>query len=139
MMTILEILQDEQKNLNNRLERWEEHKDFLQPIIDSFKDDLTHTSLTNSLDLHIMGDAALLAKVFKKLRSEGYELQSGWERPKAGEISWSGYFKHQYVSEKIWVNFTSSVCKRVQVGTRMEEIPVYEVRCNETVASDPEL
>ena len=30
---------------------------------------------------------------------------------------------------RFWMQFTSSVCKRVQVGTKTVEQPIYEVQC----------
>lgn len=39
----------------------------------------------------------------------------------------------------VWLSFSSSVCVRVQVGTRTVEEPIYEIQCEEPVtASDPE-
>lgn len=40
---------------------------------------------------------------------------------------------------EIFVRFASTVCKRVQVGTKMEEVPIYETQCDEIVGDEVEL
>jgi hypothetical protein len=37
---------------------------------------------------------------------------------------------------EVFVRFTSTVCKRVKVGTKMEEVAVYETQCEEFVGDE---
>lgn len=51
-------------------------------------------------------------------------------RPKVKDTSFQTHFR-QTDGATVWLSFSSSVCKRVQVGTRTVEEPIYEVQCEE--------
>ena len=68
-------------------------------------------------DLHIM---------FGTLRKCGLEPST---RPEDKQTTYSTFWRSEDFS--IWVSFGSTSCKRVQVGTKMEEVPVYETVCEE--------
>jgi hypothetical protein len=89
------------------------------------------SAASSSIDLQFTGTADLLAKVWVVLRRHGFKPGN---RPKAGEPSYSTYWTPRAQPEgmaSIWMYFTSSVCKRVQTGTKMVETPVYETQCGE--------
>jgi len=77
--------------------------------------------------LSFAGDGPKLAEVWGLLRRAGYNTR---ERPKKGDTSFSGFWTHEAHSQ-IYMNFTSSVCRRVKVGTRMVEQDIYETQCGE--------
>ena len=68
-------------------------------------------------DLHIM---------FGTLRKCGLEPST---RPEEKQATYSTFWRSEGFS--IWVSFGSTTCKRVQVGTKMQEVPVYETVCEE--------
>lgn len=85
------------------------------------------------LTLTTSGDRQKLVRIFRILRSFGYTCTS--HRPQKDSTSWSGFFrKPDHLS--IHINFSSSVCQMVQVGTEMKEVPVYRVRCGDAELSE---
>lgn len=80
-------------------------------------------------DIHLSftGNGERLKTVWAELRRNGYEPAF---RPKKGENNFSTFFEQEECS-RIWFSFSSTVCKRVQVGTRTVEQPIYETRCDE--------
>ena len=68
-------------------------------------------------DLHIM---------FGTLRKCGLEPGT---RPEEKQATYCTFWRSEGFS--IWVSFGSTTCKRVQVGTKMQEVPVYETVCEE--------
>lgn len=79
------------------------------------------------IDLHFTGDGARLGKVWGELRRNGYKTES---RPKQGDTAFQAFWDCEGFS-RIWLSFSSSVCKRVQVGTKTVEVPVYETQCGD--------
>jgi len=79
------------------------------------------------VNVYFTGDGHKLAEVWKALRQAGYETTA---RPKKGDSTFYAHWNLEGYST-IWMNFSSSVCRRVQVGTQMVEQPIYEVQCGE--------
>ena len=85
------------------------------------------------LTLSIAGGPDLLQIIWRALRVRGWRFDG--DRPKALETSWSGSF-HLFAADgervpgvEVLLSFSSTVCRLVQVGTKMVEKPIYEVRC----------
>jgi len=92
-----------------------------------------------SLDLSVSGDYEMLLRTMRVLRSYGLNAE---KRPAEGAASYYAYWEtkyneddfdltvpEEYLDARIFLNFTSTQCERVKVGTRLEEVPVYETRC----------
>lgn len=91
------------------------------------------------LNVTFTGGKLSLEKAFKILRSKGFVPD---ERPKEKDTKFATYFR-QADGASVWLSFSSSVCKRVQIGTRTVEEPVYEIQCDDSppvavVFVDPE-
>lgn len=99
---------------------------------------LTVSLSSGGLDVSGSGDKALLITAFKLLRGAGFVPNS---RPEATATYFGTYFRHEELSSRsIYFSFSSSVCRRVQIGTELKEVPVYEVQCGESMAvTDEEL
>lgn len=115
----------------------------LQSIIDNrqlFEDleklDVDLTYGYGELNLCFTGDTARLRAVWLVLRRHGYEPQY---RPTNEDKTRFCTWWHKESAPTIWMSFTSSVCTRVQVGTRTVEEPVYEVHCGEAIEAPSEL
>lgn len=80
-----------------------------------------------SIDIAFTGDGARLAEVWAALRQSGYKPSS---RPEKGATAFSAFWNREEFA-KIWMNFSSSVCRRVQIGTQMVETPIYETQCGD--------
>jgi len=82
-----------------------------------------------SYNVSITGTRADLDIVFGVLRRAGLKPSS---RPQEKESYYSTFWHWDEESVNyLWVSFSSSTCKRVQVGTKMEEVPVYETVCED--------
>jgi len=88
---------------------------------------------TYSFDLLLTGNKQDLEAVWGLLRKAGFECKD--KRPEQSTPSWSGWFRKDGHEGAVYLSFTSTVCRRVVVGTKMEEVPIYEVNCGEEVQS----
>ena len=82
----------------------------------------------DGVNLQFAGDASTLTAVVRVLRTNGFATEAA--RPEPGAVSWYGWFNRPDCKVRIWLYFTSSVCTRVKVGTRIVEQDVYETRCD---------
>lgn len=89
--------------------------------------DLDFCLRTGDINLNFTGDGDRLAEVWKELRRNGYAPNS---RPKKGESSFYTHWLQDGLST-FWMNFSSSVCRRVKTGTKTVEVDVYETQCGE--------
>lgn len=81
---------------------------------------------STSLDISYAGDKLVMQGIFKAFRKLGYTSTS---RPKDSESQFTCYWEHKDSDMRIWLRFSSTVCKRVKIGTKMQEVDVYETRC----------
>lgn len=81
---------------------------------------------STSYNISITGSRADLDVMFGVLRRAGLTPDL---RPAEKTSSYCSYWRTE--GFKVWVWFTSTSCKRVQVGTKVEEVPVYETVCEE--------
>lgn len=79
------------------------------------------------IHLAFAGDGPKLAVVWKLLRHHGFKNSC---HPKKGDTTFYAFWEQEGYA-KFFMNFTSSVCRRVQVGTQMVETPIYETHCGE--------
>jgi len=82
---------------------------------------------SDSVDISVAGDQEVLKSIFRALRPLGYEPRS---RPTIHpQSTYQTYFDHPDKDLTIWLNFSSTLCKRVKVGTKMQEVDIYETVC----------
>jgi len=83
-----------------------------------------------SLDLYYCGDKEVLHTIFKELAKLEFHSTS---RPGKKFTVFTSYFEHKDPEKredfKIWLNFSSTVCERKVVGSKMVREDVYEVIC----------
>lgn len=124
----------------SRKARWAITALHLTPLIQAFEalekeaqasNHRCEISFYTHLRIESAGDRMLLAKIFRLLRTSGFETSA--ERPEKNATSWSGWFRKQIGEEKfeIHVSFSSTVCKLVQVGTKTTTVPIFETQCGE--------
>jgi hypothetical protein len=91
-----------------------------------------------SIDLLFAGDGPKLAKVWRLLRLHGYNTLS---RPKKGDTTFSAFWRPNVTVQysPIWMQFSSTLCRRVKVGTKMQEVDIYETQCEGTDLSKLQL
>jgi hypothetical protein len=84
----------------------------------------------HSYNLSITGPRADLDIMFGILRRAGLTPNN---RPEEKSQHYTTYwvFPTGYGEQHVWISFTSTSCKRVQVRTEMQEVPVYETVCED--------
>jgi hypothetical protein len=133
MSKIDQQLAEDLKRLSDSLVLWGRVRKVLDPITDALGAlDIETTFEGHYLHVSFTGDKHRLADVVRILRTNG--LSTANEPPEPNSSSWSAWYYHDDSEIAAFVYFTSSVCRRVQVGTRTEEVPVYETRCGEVDA-----
>ncbi len=80
---------------------------------------------SHSLDLNISGDKEILKSFWHKMRTSGYETDY---KPEENEVSFCCWWNKED-EVRIWLSFSSTICKRVKIGTETKEIDIYEVVC----------
>lgn len=85
-------------------------------------------SLENTwISISFAGDGQKLATVWRVLRQHGYNTTS---HPKKGDTAFNAFWSRDGHAD-LFMMFSSSMCRRVQVGTKMVEQPVYETHCGD--------
>lgn len=79
------------------------------------------------INVTFTGDGARLTAVWRAFRTHGYNTEA---RPKKGDTTFYAFW-HRDGMSKLFMHFSSSMCRRVQVGTKMVEQPIYETQCGE--------
>jgi len=124
------LLDKEVLSINERRELWNQHKARLAPIVVAFqKISGAETRFPNWLDLSLSGDKHKLAEAVRILRTRGFKTQH--TSPKPAESSWCAWFESSDCPVRIWLTFSSTVCRRVKIGTKTVEQDVYETVCDE--------
>lgn len=79
------------------------------------------------INVSFTGDGERLGKVWGEFRKSGWNTVS---RPEKGKTEFYAFW-HQDGLADLFMNFTSSVCRRVKVGTKTVEQDVFETVCGE--------
>lgn len=82
---------------------------------------------SDSLDLSYAGDKHTIEGIYRAFRKLGYKTDKHLTKP---EAVFTCYWDHKESDMRIWLRFSSTVCKRVKVGTKMVETDVFETRCD---------
>jgi len=112
--------------------RWlAKHSDELAQIIDELNQwgEFTFTYAGDyqpHLDIRFTGDKRLFKRVYTNLLMRGC---GEGVKPTAGSDSYSSFMCRHEDNFYVWISFSSTECKRVQVGVKMVEQPVYELQC----------
>lgn len=96
--------------------------------------DLEFSFREGDINLSFTGDGARLGEVWAELRRSGYAPNC---RPKKGDATFYTHWLKEGMAT-FWMSFSSSVCRRVQVGTQMVEQPIYETQCGKLPELDLE-
>ena len=107
------------------------------PVIKALKKarlNILHVTIdVTSYNISISGSRADLEIMFGTLRRMGLEPVS---RPTENHPTYSSYWNFpkpegERLCRTVWISFASTSCKRVKVGTRLEEVDVYDVVCTD--------
>jgi hypothetical protein len=132
-------LQEMSLALARRKISWNISRPYLGPITNALQKLKLEPSIDSSGDynIHASGDKQMLVALMRILRISGFN--SNGDRPKKGESTWCAWFEHPACKMRIWLNFSSTVCKQVQIGSKTVtyEQPIYETRCVEDLQEVP--
>lgn len=130
-------LAEQQLRLAKLRQRWTACRDLFAPTIAAFQRMGIEPYMNDDyVMVQATGDKTKLEQSFRILRSAGFNFNAA--RPKKGDSQWYAFFTHSESETKIFFQFTSSVCKRVKVGTKMVEQDIYETQCGDITTDDPE-
>lgn len=121
--------------LAQQRQRWNAVKDFYLPIINALQRCGAEVyDISPEIDVRLIGDGPKLTQFVRIMRTAGFEIQGN--RPKPGDTTWNAFFAHPECGMRLWLTFTSSVCRRVKIGTRMVEQDVFETQCGQISIED---
>lgn len=87
------------------------------------------------MNMLFTGDGEKFGAVWGELRRAGWSPNCRPEKD-TKKSEFYTHWNHEDTSlARFWMHFTSSICKRVQIGTKTVEQPIYEIQC----ASLPDL
>lgn len=89
---------------------------------------VTVSPATKSLDISIAGNRTDLNEVIHALRTIGYDANL---RPEKDQVEYYAFWKKPDSDFKIWMNFSSTSCKRVFVGHHMVQEAIYKIECTD--------
>lgn len=85
-----------------------------------------------SLDLHFSGDRDRFTRIFGAIRRLGWVPVT---RPERCDTYFTTFMNHPD-GARIYLAFSSTTCRKVQVGTKMVEQPIYETICDGASAEE---
>lgn len=124
-------LQLQQEMLDHAKKRmvWNANRSRLAPMARALAILKLEPTFTGEFNISFTGDKDALVNVVRLLRIHGWNTHA--DKPKKGDSSWCAWYNHPECPVQIWLYFTSSVCRRVKVGTKMEQVDVYETQCGD--------
>lgn len=116
--------------------QWSTCKDFFGPVVNALQRIGAEPYLSGgTIYVSMTGDKEKLTQAFRIFRTVGMEFTG--DRPKKGDSSWHSSFRHPSQSVSVFFQFTSSVCRRIKVGTKTVEQDVYETKCGDLSVDEP--
>lgn len=119
------------KILADRMEFWATNKRAVDAVFDAIGKafpDAEFDVNPGSFEVSIRGRVGDLMGGVAILEENGFHGDN--ELPVEKVSYWSGNFYND-AGLRIWFYWSSTTCQRVQVGTKMQEVAVYELRCSD--------
>lgn len=79
------------------------------------------------MGLSFAGDGEKLKTVWGHMRRAGFNTS---QRPAKGDTTFNSFWSQEGFAD-IFMMFSSTLCKRVKIGTKMVEQPIYETQCGD--------
>ncbi len=133
---IMQDLRERQAELARRANSWMEHRSALLPMVnDLILLGCQVSMFDDDLNIIFTGDKQKFLTVLRVQFRHGLRPDLSSLKKGATEGSWS--VRRDQL--RIYTRFSSTVCRRVQVGTKLEEVPIYETQCDSPVPDAAEL
>jgi hypothetical protein len=131
MKTVADLIANratEYANYRNTL--WT-HREALDGILEELREKVEIVHITAGWGvptIRVSGDKDVLTTCIRIFRRYGVKA---WSAPEENSPEYSAFFTPEEApdTDLFLFSFTSTVCKRVRVGTETREVPIYEVRC----------
>jgi hypothetical protein len=131
-------LAEQQLALAKKCLLWNRHKALLFPIITALVEQgIEPHYKTDDISIEFTGDAAKLRDAMAVIVDADFSTTFAPAKP--GDTMWYGWFTREDCPIKLWVHFTSSVCTRKKIGTKMIEQDVYETICGDCTTESMQL
>jgi hypothetical protein len=127
--TILKLVEHSQK-ISKALKEFKRTVNDVGPLFRALEEmdiDLQFNPNDDYISLTFTGDGTRLTAVWKELRRNGYKTI---DHPKKGDTTFYAFWRREGYAT-LFMNFSSSMCRHVRVGTKMVETPIYETQCGE--------
>lgn len=116
------------KSIGETMAHWATLRDRYEPIIAKLEDFGAEPTYSGWLYASITGNRDKLVKVIRALRTSGLK---SYLHPKEGSPEFRALYESDDKALHVYLTFTSTVCKRIKIGTKTETVDVYEVQCGE--------
>ena len=125
-MRFEEIFETKFSELNSQHDRYLKNKDWLDSLASELAKAGADVFLDNTIDVRATGGKDTLVGIIRVLRKFGWETDV---KPEENQRAYMAFFKHELTDFRVWFCFSSTICRRVQVGTELKEMPIWEVVC----------
>jgi len=131
------LISDIKAEIRNSKRTWKQQRDLFkehEAYITEFVDEINLSDASSArmncdseeVNFYASGKADVLKEIFRAFRKLGYEPSS---RPEAKpQSNFTCYFSRDG-RPTFYLSFSSTLCRRVKVGTKMQEVDVYETVC----------
>ena len=129
---------DLEKQISKKLATLEEFNNnaaWYQSLVDDMAEVGFEVRFPGTLDFSATGTKPKLLAGIKVLRRHGYKMSKGVPEKTDYFGAWCYYHDNDGNKDEsridVYFSFSSTVCQRVKVGTRMVEEDIYEIQCGE--------
>lgn len=130
-MSIVKIieqrLREERDAIRKRREQFRASRDKLEPLLTELHELGCELRFPNSIDVTLTGDKHKFLALLRVLNRHGLKTP----KIEKGATGLSHFFYPEGTELSLYVVFSSTVCRRVKVGTKMVEQEIYETVCDE--------
>lgn len=131
-MRIEEEMAAQLKYYADTITAWAKARKTLEPIVEQLeKLDINPTWWGSYLQVNFSGNKDKLVQVIRIVRAAGLKNREAPTESKTGFQCWYKPTDDPRAEFSLYLNFTSSVCVRVKVGTEMKEVDIFEVKCGD--------
>jgi len=131
---ILETLRSEHDKLARKATAWVKARAALLPYVrDMVLLGCDHNYSDRWINFTVAGDKSKFLSLVRLHRRHGFKP----DMPDKDATMAQWFLSKDGVD--IYVQFTSTVCRRVQVGTTTQQVPVYETKCESFVPTPTEM
>lgn len=131
---ILETLRAEHSKLERKATSWLKARAALLPYVrDMVLLGCEHDYSDRWVNFKLAGDKGKFLSLVRLHRRHGFKP----EMPDKDATMAQWFLNREGV--EIYVQFTSTVCRRIQIGTTMQPVPIYETKCDSFVPTPAEL